>query len=320
VTALLSASDVHVSFPAGRRRRVQAVSGVGFDVAEGETLGIVGESGCGKSTLGRAVLQMPRPDRGSVRFEGVELTELRGEALRQVRPRLQMVFQDPVSTLNPNRRVHEIVAEGPRAWGRTVERSAVESALADVGLEPEVVWDRRPAELSGGQCQRVNIARALVLEPRLVVCDEPVSALDVSVQAQVLNLIRETRERLGLSLVFIAHDLAVVKNISDRIMVLYLGKVCEVAPADELCDRPAHPYTALLLASVLDVDGPAGAAGSTAAEALDDPAELPSPLDPPSGCRFRTRCPRADARCADEEPVATEVGDGHTVACHHPLV
>jgi peptide/nickel transport system ATP-binding protein len=317
VTPLLSARDVHVSFPAGRRRRVHAVSGVSLDVQEGETLGIVGESGCGKSSLGRALLQMPRPDRGSVRFEGTELTELRGEALRRVRPRLQMVFQDPVSSLNPLRPVHEILAEGPTAWNLDVDRSAIEAALRDVGLDPDVVGDRRPHELSGGQCQRVNIARALMLQPRLVVCDEPVSALDVSVQSQVLNLIREAKERNRLSLVFVAHDLAVVKNVSDRIMVLYLGKVCEVATAEELCARPAHPYTALLLASVLDIDS-----GSDArTDQVDDAAELPSPLDPPSGCRFRTRCPRADDRCTTEEPLPRPVGDdgGHVVACHHPL-
>ena len=315
MSPLLKARDVHVEFPSGGGT-VHAVSGVDLEVMEGETLGVVGESGCGKSSLGRALLQLPPPTRGSITFEGTELTELRGEALRRIRPRLQMILQDPVSSLNPSRTVHDILAEGPTAWGRTVDRSAIEGALDAVGLDPEAVWDRRPHELSGGQCQRVNVARALMVEPRLVVCDEPVSALDVSVQSQVLNLIREAKERYDLSLVFIAHDLAVVKNISDRIVVLYLGKVCEVAPADDLCAEPAHPYTALLLASVLDVDR---TERTSLAGLVHEHAELPSPVDPPSGCRFRTRCPRAEERCAIEEPAMHEVSPGHTVACHFPL-
>jgi peptide/nickel transport system ATP-binding protein len=308
----LAAEDVNVEF-GPRHARVQAVSGVSFDVLDGETVGIVGESGCGKSSLLRAVLQLVPLAGGSVRLDGTELTGLGEGELRRMRPQLQMLFQDPVSALNPRRPVHQLVAEGALMAGRPrPSREEVESAISDVGLDPDVVWDRRRGALSGGQCQRVNLARALMIEPRVLLCDEPVSALDVSVQAQILNLIAAVRRDRDISVVFVAHDLAVVRHVSDRVVVMYLGKVCEVAPADDVFSAPAHPYTHLLRSSVIDLDGDDG-------EAVGDESEPPSPLDPPSGCRFRTRCPRADERCAAEEPTLVEIKTGHYVACHHPV-
>jgi len=308
---LLQVENLYVEFPAGRGRTVRAVSGVSFDLAKGETLGIVGESGCGKSSTARALVQLPPPRAGSVRLDGVDLTTLRSEALRRVRRRLQMIFQDPISSLNPRRRVREIVEEGPRVWGRGT--LSVDEVLEAVGLDPATAAVRRPHEFSGGQCQRVSIARALVLEPEVVICDEPVSALDVSVQAQILALLEDLKERYRLTLVFIAHDLAVVKNISDRVLVMYLGKICELAPSADLIARPAHPYTKALLAAI-----PGSGLDLPPADRLIS-GEPPSPIDPPSGCRFRTRCPRAADRCAREEPEIRPVNGGeHFVACHFP--
>ena len=307
-----------VEFPAGHGRRVHAVSDVSFDVKAGETLGLVGESGCGKSTTGRALMQLPRPSGGSVRFEGVDLVSLGSEKLRQTRTRLQMIFQDPISSLNPRRKVSEIVAEPLAIWGIGTEaerHKKVAAVLETVGLDAATVADRYPHEFSGGQCQRISIARALILEPRMIICDEPVSALDVSIQAQILNLLEDMKARYRLTLVFIAHDLAVVRNVSDRVAVMYLGKLCEVAPADTLYESPAHPYTAALMAAV-PVPDPTIRPTQTAAML---PGELPSPVQPPSGCRFRTRCPRAEAVCADVEPAMRRIGDGQFVACHFPL-
>ncbi|HEY8524379.1 MAG TPA: ABC transporter ATP-binding protein [Acidimicrobiales bacterium] len=322
----LVAEDVTVEL-GPRHARVQAVSGISFDVLDGETLGVVGESGCGKSTLMRAVLGLVPVVGGSVRLDGTELTTLDERRLRPLRPQIQMLFQDPVSALNPRRPVHKLVAEGARTAGRPDPgREAVARALSDVGLDPEVVWDRRRGGLSGGQCQRVNLARALLMEPRVLLCDEPVSALDVSVQAQILELIAQVRRERDISMVFVAHDLAVVRHVSDRVAVMYLGKLCEVAPAGDIFSSAAHPYTHLLLDSVIELgdepgaeaEGAAGrAAGPGFADAVDEP---PSPLDPPSGCRFRTRCPRADDRCAAEEPTIAELAPGHYAACHHPVV
>ena len=315
--AILRVENLTVRFPAGRHRTVHAVSGVSFDVARGETLGIVGESGCGKSSAARAVMQMPPPASGSVRLDGVELTALRGEALRRVRRRLQMIFQDPIASLNPRRRVRDIVAEGPRVWGDRRDRAAtdrIDALLEAVGLDPATAARRRPHEFSGGQCQRISIARALALEPEVLICDEPVSALDVSVQAQILNLLEDLKARFGLTLVFIAHDLAVIKNVSDRVLVMYLGKTCELAPASTLVERPAHPYTRTLLSSV-----PRGPLRLTAEEEARTGGEPPSPLTPPSGCRFRTRCLRADSRCATDEPVMRPLTPTHWIACHHPV-
>ncbi|MFI5041040.1 MAG: ABC transporter ATP-binding protein [Acidimicrobiales bacterium] len=315
---LLRVEDLVVEYPAGGGRSVHAVSGVSLDVVEGETLGLVGESGCGKSTTGKAIMQMPRPTSGSVRFAGTELTSLRGEALRQQRPRLQMIFQDPISSLNPRRKVRDIVAEPLEIWRvgtKDERRSKVEEVLEAVGLDASTIGDRLPHQFSGGQCQRISIARSLVLEPRMLICDEPVSALDVSVQAQILNLLDDMKVRYKLTMVFIAHDLAVVKNVSDRVAVMYLGKLCEVGDPDTLYAAPAHHYTSALLASVPVAD-PSVRPGLVA-DALK--GEPPSPVAPPSGCRFRTRCPRAEQRCADEEPVMRPVGPGHFVACHFPV-
>ena len=316
--AMLRVEDLVVEFPAGRFRRVHAVSDVSLDVLEGETLGLVGESGCGKSTTGRAIMQFPRPTSGSVIFEGTDMSRLGGEELRRVRPRMQMIFQDPISSLNPRRRLRDIVAEPLAIWGvgdKSSRQETVRSVLETVGLDYDAAGGRRPHEFSGGQCQRISIARALVLDPKLLICDEPVSALDVSVQAQILNLLEDMKARYHLTMIFIAHDLAVVKNVSDRVAVMYLGRLCEVAPPDDLYDRPTHPYTAALIASI-PVPNPEIRPGMVG-RALT--AELPSPLDPPSGCRFRTRCPRAQERCTDEEPVMREIAPNHFVACHFPL-
>jgi peptide/nickel transport system ATP-binding protein len=316
--ALLRVEDLTVSFPTARRgKAVQAVSGISFDVLPGETLGLVGESGCGKSTTGRAVLQIPPPTSGTVVFDGRELTQLRGDALRNVRTDVQMIFQDPISSLNPRRRVLDIVAEPLHIWKIGTPESRVAKAretLAAVGIDPDQAGDRRPNQFSGGQCQRICIARALVLHPKLIICDEPVSALDVSVQAQVLNLLEDLKQAYGLTLMFIAHDLAVVKNISDRVAGMYLGKMCEIGPSATLYRAPRHPYTAALLKAIPVPDPTVRPVG---ADRLS--GEIPSPLDPPSGCRFRTRCPNADALCAEMEPQLRAMGPDHFVACHHPL-
>ncbi|MGK2950459.1 MAG: ATP-binding cassette domain-containing protein, partial [Acidimicrobiales bacterium] len=243
--ALLRIEDLTVEFHTAAGT-VHAVSGISLDVREGETLGLVGESGCGKSTTGRAIMQLPPPTGGRVVFEGNDLTELSGKPLRDVRTRLQFIFQDPISSLNPRRKVKDIVAEPLKIWNRGTaeeQKARVREVLDAVGLDPDVAADKRPHQFSGGQCQRISIARTLVLEPKLVICDEPVSALDVSVQAQILNLLEDMKERYGLTLIFIAHDLAVVKNISDRVAVMYLGKICEVGSPDDLYATPAHPYT-----------------------------------------------------------------------------
>ncbi len=315
---VLRVEHLTVEFPVGRGRTVYAVSGISFDIARGETLGLVGESGCGKSTTGRAILQLPRPTDGSVRLDGVDLMQLDGEAMREKRTDLQMIFQDPISSLNPRRMVGEIVAEPLNVWGphdEDAQWETVAKMLDAVGIDPGVARYKRPHEFSGGQCQRISIARALVVEPELIICDEPVSALDVSVQAQILNLLEDLKEEYGLTLVFIAHDLAVVKNISDRVAVMYLGKMCEVSETDELYANPAHPYTNLLLGSI-PVPDPLVSLDDT----VELEGELPSPLAPPSGCRFRTRCPLADEICAQVEPQMQKVAEDHYVACHHPMV
>ena len=315
---LLRVEDLVVEFDLGRGRKVHAVSGISLDVAPGETLGLVGESGCGKSTTGRAILQLPPPTSGCVALGDVELTSLGSGELRRHRTDVQMIFQDPVSSLNPRRRVGEVVAEPLRVWGpkdKDEQRQLVEKMLDAVGIDPDTAYDKRPHEFSGGQCQRISIARSLVMEPKVIICDEPVSALDVSVQAQILNMLEDLKAKYGLTLIFIAHDLAVVKNISDRVAVMYLGKLCEVSESDEMYANPAHPYTALLLGS-LPVPDP----GVVLEDDLVDDGELPSPLDPPSGCRFRTRCPRADEVCEQVEPQMRAVGPDHFVACHHPLL
>jgi oligopeptide/dipeptide ABC transporter ATP-binding protein len=431
---VLQVEHLVVEYPS-RRGTVHAVSDVSFDLADRETVGIVGESGCGKSTTGKAILRVPPPTSGHVLLEGVDLSTLDTEQLRQVRVQLQMIFQDAISSLNPRRRIRDVVGEpldiawlesfkrSPwiRAWERYVhwmlkvwgqrwirkaavpilvtffvglllwvvstaiggvdangvrqggaaatignvlmiaslvaaapivaiflatgavwavlavgmpiaaiprsirirrDRAAfrrkrddkVREVLDDVGIDPEAAMDRRPHQFSGGQAQRISIARALVLDPKVIICDEPVSALDVSVQAQVLNLLQDLKAKYGISLVFIAHDLAVVKNVSDNVLVMYLGKICEVAPPDELYARPLHPYTEILMSSIPVTDP-----FVDPRQAITISGELPSPIAPPSGCRFRTRCPRAAEVCAAEEPVLRDFGCGQFVACHFPI-
>jgi len=313
--SLLEVDNLVVEYAVGDKT-VHAVSDVSLVIGRGETLGMVGESGCGKSTLGRAVLQLIRPTSGKVVFDGTDLTLLGGEALRLMRPRLQLIFQDPIASLNPRRRIGDIVAEPLLITGvtdRAERERRVHEALTAVGLDPDQTRGRLPHEFSGGQCQRICIARALVLEPELVICDEPVSALDVSIRAQILNLLEDMKTRYGLTLLFIAHDLAVVKAVSDRIAVMYLGRLCEVGPTEQLFSRPAHPYTRLLL-DAIPVPDP------TVRPAVNVPfGEPPSPVAPPSGCRFRTRCPRADALCAEQVPQLRAVDGGQLAACHHPL-
>jgi peptide/nickel transport system ATP-binding protein len=309
---LLKVENLVVEYGTGAYR-VRAVSDVSFDVKRGETLGLVGESGCGKSTLGRAVLQLYRPNSGKVVFEGADLTKEAGGPLRRLRRRVQLIFQDPIASLNPRRRVGDIIAEPLIIAGvkDPAERERrVHVVLQAVGLDPDLVMRRRPHEFSGGQCQRISIARALVLEPDLVICDEPVSALDVSIRAQILNLLEDMKARYGLTLVFIAHDLAVVKAVSDRVAVMYLGKLCEIGPAEQVFEHPAHPYTAVLLQAIPLPDPDAALPESVA---LGEP---PSPISPPSGCRFRTRCTMAQARCAEAEPMMREIHPGQFVACH----
>jgi peptide/nickel transport system ATP-binding protein len=312
---ILSVRDLRVVY-GNRGIKFSAISDISFDVAEGETLGVVGESGCGKSTTGRAILQLPKPSEGSVIFEGKDITAMPPETLRLTRRRLQMIFQDPVSSLNPRRRVRDIVAEPLVISGekdKAVIDRKVRAVLAAVGVDAESAMDRRPHQFSGGQCQRICIARALVQEPKLIVCDEPVSALDVSVQAQILNLLEDMKDRYKLTLVFISHDLAVVKNISDRVAVMYLGRMCELAASEAIYATPRHPYTAGLLASIPNPGVQKDARFQPLA------GELPSPVLPPKGCRFHTRCPIAKPECAKIVPEFREIEPGHFVACHHPL-
>jgi peptide/nickel transport system ATP-binding protein len=313
---VLSVNNLVVEFRS-RKQRVQAVSGVSFEVKTGETLGLVGESGCGKSTTGRALVQVQAATSGSVIYKGQDLSKLSSRKLRQVRTKIQMIFQDPISSLNPRRRVKDIVAEPLVIWkrGSKDERAEkVRAMLEAVGIDPVTAGDRRPQEFSGGQCQRISIARALTADPDLLICDEPVSALDVSVQAQILNLLADLKARFGLTMVFIAHDLAVVKNVSDRVAVMYLGKLVEIAGSDTLYQSAAHPYTEALLASIPEPDPDY----YSDHKALT--GELPSPLNPPSGCRFRTRCPYVQSVCAEQEPPLREIAPGHQVACHFPLI
>lgn len=314
---VLRIEHLSVNFTVGRQT-VQAVTDVSFDVARGETLGLVGESGCGKSTVGRAIMQLPPPSAGAVMFKGQDMTALKGEALRQTRTGLQMIFQDPISSLNPRRQVRDIIAEGLTIWGRDNSAARVDEVMTAVGLDAASAGDRRPHQFSGGQCQRICIARSLALDPDVLICDEPVSALDVSVQAQILNLLEDMKARYHLTMVFIAHNLAVVKNISDRVAVMYLGKLCEIGNTEAIYAQPAHPYTRALLASIPDADPLAREQASIDEEPLLQ-GELPSPADPPSGCRFRTRCPYAQARCAQEVPEMQLVAGDHYVACHFPL-
>ena len=315
--SVLRVEDLVVEFPVGRTGlKVNAVSGISFDVRRGETLGIVGESGCGKSTTGRAIMQLPRPTSGQIVFEGTDMNALDQNEMRRLRTKIQMIFQDPISSLNPRRSVLDIVSEPLNIWkvGTKAEREEkAKAVLEEVGIDPAVAAGRRAHQFSGGQCQRISIARSLVLSPSLIICDEPVSALDVSVQAQVLNLLEDLKRDRELTLIFIAHDLAVVKSISDRVVVMYLGKMCEVVEPGALFGRPAHPYSKVLIDSIPVADPTVEIAG------VDVQGEPPSPVLPPSGCRFNPRCPHAQDRCRTEEPELREVAPGHFVACNFPL-
>ncbi|MBB4120636.1 oligopeptide/dipeptide ABC transporter ATP-binding protein [Martelella radicis] len=325
---LLKADDIRVTFdihrsggmPWEKPLSLRAVNGVSFELRPGETLGIVGESGCGKSTLARAIIRMV-PANGSALWNGeTNLLELSPRAMQRYRSDIQMIFQDPLASLNPRMKVGDIIAEPlithQKGMSKEEVRERVQEMMSRVGLLPNQI-NRYPHEFSGGQCQRIGIARALIVRPRLIICDEPVSALDVSIQAQVINLLMELQRELGLALMFIAHDLSVVKHISTRVMVLYLGRVMEVAPSDELYASPQHPYTQALLSAVPIPDPEI----ERNKEALPLEGDLPSPLNPPSGCVFRTRCPRATAICAEEVPALRsdpDKGAQHGFACHHP--
>jgi oligopeptide transport system ATP-binding protein len=320
-TELVQVQNLKMYFPVTRgiilQRKVgevKAVDGVTFAIRQGETLGLVGESGCGKSTTGRAILQLYKPTEGSVQFRGTELTKLHGEEMRRMRRKVQMIFQDPYASLNPRMTVGDIIGEPIRVHGlrqgRNAVRDRVQELLALVGLNPYFI-NRYPHEFSGGQRQRIGVARALAVEPEFVVCDEPVSALDVSIQAQILNLLEELQERLGLTYLFIAHGLGVVRHISDRVAVMYLGRVVELATGDDLYARPMHPYTQALL-SAAPIPDPKVEKKRTRIILEGD---VPSPLNPPPGCHFHTRCPIAIDRCKAEAPPLQDHGSGHMVAC-----
>lgn len=312
---VLHIEDLVVEYRAAGNQKVQAVSGISLDLIKGETFAIVGESGCGKSTFAKAVMQIVKPTSGSVVFNGSDLMKSSKEELRQIRPKMQMIFQDPVSSLDPRFTVSRIVKEPLEIWSRGSEseqEAKIDELLNSVGLEPTLVRERHAYEFSGGQCQRISIARALALDPEILICDEPVSALDVSVQAQILNLLQDMKDKYGLTMIFISHDLAVVKAVSTRVMVMYLGKVCEIGNPSALYKSPRHHYTSALI-SAIPVPDPEF---SIKAQIID--GDPPSPTNPPSGCRFRTRCPAATELCATEEPQLRDMGGGNFVACHHP--
>lgn len=314
---LLTVSDLTVEFRLGRRRTIQAVCGVSLDIGIGETLGLVGESGCGKSTIARSIVGLQKPTAGKILFAGKDLSRCTDQQVKAIRPQLQMIFQDAFASLNPGRKTGKAIEEPLRVPGmadNSERQQRAREMMQAVGLDPEQMYTRYPYELSGGQCQRVSLARALILNPRLLICDEPVSSLDVSVQAQILNLLEKMKQHFGLTMLFISHDLAVVKNISDRVAVMYLGKICEIANAEVFYRSPRHPYSALLLASIPESDPERKRLKTVAIN-----CEMPSPADPPSGCRFHTRCMNARDICRKVEPVLAGFNNEVQVACHFPL-
>jgi len=313
VSDLLVVKDLKKSFPRGGKI-LKAVDGVSFTIRAGETLGLVGESGSGKSTLGRSILRLLEPDEGEIVFDGVDLRRLDGEALRAKRREMQIVFQDPLASLNPQMSIGEAIADPLviHGVGTPAERREMVAELLDtVGIGREFI-SSFPHEFSGGQQQRIGIARALALRPRFIVCDEPVSALDVSIQAQIVALLLELKDKFGLSYLFIAHDLGVIKHVSDRIAVMYLGRIVQIAPRDELFRNPLHPYTKALISAVPKI--PRDGRPTRRFETLK--GEIPSSLDLPPGCRFHPRCPLAEPECRASEPELSEVAPGHWVACH----
>lgn len=313
---LLEAENLVKEFPA-RRGKVHAVSDVSLCIYRGETLALVGESGCGKSTLGRMLLRLIEPTSGRLRYDGRNLLALKPEKMREMRRRMQIIFQDPYASLNPRMSIGRIIEEPLLTHkigeNRQERQSIVHSLMDKVGIRPEF-YSRYPHQFSGGQRQRVGIARALALNPELIVCDEPVSALDVSIQAQILNLLRDLQKELGLTYLFISHDLGVVRYISDRVCVMFLGRLCEIGGTKELYQSPIHPYTRFLMESVPKPDP---ALRREEREILT--GDIPSPIDPPSGCRFHTRCPYAREICSKEAPPMREFGNGRYAACHFPL-
>lgn len=321
---ILSIKDLKVYFPMTadggglfpKKVDLKAVDGVSFDLKDGETLGIVGESGCGKSTLGRAILQLIKPTAGNVVWLGDDLPTLKKREMRERRKDLQIIFQDPLASLNPRMTIGDIIAEPLRSFFPNMSKlertEKVETMMANVGLLPQMI-NRYPHEFSGGQCQRIGVARAMILEPKLIICDEPVSALDVSIQAQIVNLLKELQAKFNLSLIFISHDLSVVRHISHRVLVLYLGNIMEIADRNDIYDNPRHPYTQALISAAPIPDPDIEKNKSR----LLIEGDLPSPMAPPSGCVFRTRCPKAAEICSREKPaLKSNGGSTHKVACH----
>jgi oligopeptide/dipeptide ABC transporter ATP-binding protein len=319
MSALLEVTNLKVHFPvkpgmfSRAREFVKAVDDVSFAIAPGETLGLVGESGCGKTTLGRAIVRLVEPTAGSVLLNGEDITRMGGSALRARRRKFQMIFQDPYGSLNPRMTVEQIVGEALDIHQLTDSKSARQKRIAEllnaVGLD-QVYAQRYPHEFSGGQRQRIGIARALAVEPELIICDEPVSALDVSVQAQIINLLQDLQQQRGIAYLFIAHDLAVVEHISRRVMVMYLGKIVETAEAKSIIREPRHPYTQALISAIPEVDP------ESKRRRIILPGDVPSPIHPPTGCPFHPRCPVAEVRCKAEVPAVREISSGHWVVCH----
>lgn len=313
---ILEVKNLKKYFDVGGGRSLKAVNDISFSIRKGETLGMVGESGCGKSTAGRTILRLYEPTAGEVKFEGTDIYKLSGNKMKALRRDMQMIFQDPYASLNPRMTVQDVIGEAldihQLVNGKAARKKRVEELLDLVGLNPDHAT-RYPHEFSGGQRQRIGIARALAVDPKMIICDEPISALDVSIQAQVVNLLQDLQRKMGLTYLFIAHDLSMVKHISDRVAVMYLGKMVELAESNELYANPIHPYTKALLSAIPIPDPEIEATR----ERIVLKGDLPSPIHPPSGCQFRTRCPLATELCAKDEPMFREVQAGHWTACHY---